>query len=419
MVVVGMLIFICAVFCLENSTVSSPHYLHQIMVAAVGDNSCQICEEVSQAYGLSNREIGIVQSAVKALASGGSTKEIAQDLFISPNTVKTHLRSIYTKSGVKSLAALVSLYLQHEVQQLTSYFGGTNLIESANEPSGDKTITLSDQQLICYREYGDPFGEPLIVLHNSYSSRLNLPPDGDAVAKKVGRRVIIADRPGYGKSPASEKYPQQWSRQLAEFADQLNLTKFDLLGNTLSARYALEFADQYPEKLSTLLLTAPLLHTSVEDKKHFCEWLAVSTELYERSPEFATEIYKLWHASASLRLDTHIEKNLVATISSAEKGIIDTHDFIQTLMANFGQSAAQQGRGSAEDFRYCFNRMTIDLSKITTKTKIWIGSEDGLCNRAGVEASLKALVNKAFFFKEGFGEHIYYSQFEQIISTRA
>ncbi|MBX2848808.1 MAG: alpha/beta fold hydrolase [Acidiferrobacterales bacterium] len=405
---------------LLNATTSktSPSYIHQIMAVNTEDAGNQIYEQISKVYALSEREIGIVKSAVRCLASGGSTSEIAEDLFISPNTVKTHLKSIYSKSGVHSLASLVSLYLQHEIQQLASYFGGANYTRKTKQQIKDQSLILSCGQLICFREYGDPLGKPLIILHNSYSSRLNVPPQGDAIAKRVGRRVIIPDRPGYGISPANEQYPINWSQQLAEFSQTLNLDTFDLLGSSLSARYALEFSDKYPDKLSKLILVAPLLHNTDADKQNFCDWLSITTELFERSPGFATEIYKLWCASASLRLENHMEKNLSTSISSAEVGVIDTSDFIEVMNDNFRESLAQQCSGTVSDFRYCFNKMNLNLAKIKTQTEVWLGSEDSLCSPEGVRQSLAGLVNKTVFVREGYGEHIYYGKFEEILTLR-
>ncbi len=51
-----------------------------------------------QSNELSDRELGIL----KLVATGASNKEIAQQLYISSNTVKVHLRNIYAKIGVSS-----------------------------------------------------------------------------------------------------------------------------------------------------------------------------------------------------------------------------------------------------------------------------------------------------------------------------
>ena len=53
---------------------------------------------------LSARELEILQ----ALSTGQSNKQIAQELFISEATVKTHLIHVYQKLGVETRTAAVS-----------------------------------------------------------------------------------------------------------------------------------------------------------------------------------------------------------------------------------------------------------------------------------------------------------------------
>lgn len=57
-----------------------------------------------RALGLSNREVEVLEH----LVAGGSNKEIARALGISPNTVKTHLARLFEKLGVDRRAAAVS-----------------------------------------------------------------------------------------------------------------------------------------------------------------------------------------------------------------------------------------------------------------------------------------------------------------------
>lgn len=56
-------------------------------------------------YGLTKRE----QEIVQLILSGNSNKEIMKDLYISVNTVKTHISNIFQKTGVKSRGKLIDL----------------------------------------------------------------------------------------------------------------------------------------------------------------------------------------------------------------------------------------------------------------------------------------------------------------------
>ncbi|KAA3613402.1 MAG: hypothetical protein DWQ01_02440 [Planctomycetota bacterium] len=60
--------------------------------------------KVSDQWGLSQRELEIANGVARGL----SNKEIAAALHISPNTVKTHLRSIFEKASVRSRFELIS-----------------------------------------------------------------------------------------------------------------------------------------------------------------------------------------------------------------------------------------------------------------------------------------------------------------------
>jgi len=73
-------------------------------------------EKISSENNLTNRE-----SEVLNLLSNGSTNNmIAQRLFISPNTVKTHVRNIYEKLNVKNRTEAVSkVYYLKITDQIT------------------------------------------------------------------------------------------------------------------------------------------------------------------------------------------------------------------------------------------------------------------------------------------------------------
>jgi RNA polymerase sigma factor (sigma-70 family) len=64
--------------------------------------------DTSKLEGLSQREEEILQH----LSKGYSTKEIAERLSVSVNTVRTHLQHIYDKLHVRSRTEAVAKFLQ-------------------------------------------------------------------------------------------------------------------------------------------------------------------------------------------------------------------------------------------------------------------------------------------------------------------
>ena len=59
---------------------------------------------------LTDRELGVL----RLLSGGSSEREIAQELFVSFNTVHSHVKSIYRKLGVSSRAEALGRAREHQ-----------------------------------------------------------------------------------------------------------------------------------------------------------------------------------------------------------------------------------------------------------------------------------------------------------------
>jgi LuxR family maltose regulon positive regulatory protein len=84
---------------LARKTTVAPAYLQTILEAAV--KTAPQPSKSHQTEGdlrLSQREAQIL----RLLAEGHSNKELARKLFVTENTVETHLRRIYSKLGIRS-----------------------------------------------------------------------------------------------------------------------------------------------------------------------------------------------------------------------------------------------------------------------------------------------------------------------------
>jgi DNA-binding NarL/FixJ family response regulator len=63
----------------------------------------------SRAHGLSRREAELTA----ALTRGLDTRELAQELFVSENTIQDHLKSIFSKTGSRNRGSLLARALGH------------------------------------------------------------------------------------------------------------------------------------------------------------------------------------------------------------------------------------------------------------------------------------------------------------------
>ena len=79
--------------------------LRVISIASVTEGQLRENPVYRQGYGLTDREMDVLV----LLLAGYNAADIAEMLSISTNTVKTHLKGIYAKTGVHSRRDLIAL----------------------------------------------------------------------------------------------------------------------------------------------------------------------------------------------------------------------------------------------------------------------------------------------------------------------
>ena len=361
---------------------------------------------------------GKEQQILIGLIHGSSVKEIAANEFISENTVKTHLKSLYRKTDTKSQSQIVSLMLSHESQILDSYFNDqADLTNLKSNDIEEKSITLKGGHTIFYRDYGKSDGNVLIVFHNGYSSRLMVPKNYQPICERTNRRIIIIDRPGYGKTEYIKGHPDKWHLMLNEFIDSLEINSYEVLAAILSCPLATKFAAQADERLKRLIFSAPVLLNQESDGKHLLGILAPSQKIVKGSTHFAKQAYELWLKSVTLNLSTNYRKMIINGIGSAERKQFEREGTIDLLVETFQEAASQTLKGISNEMIFGLSPLNIDLSKITVPVDLWWGSEDERFTQAGIEQLANAFPNSTLHIKEGYTEHIYYALFEQMIDT--
>ncbi len=131
----------------------------------------------------------------------------------------------------------------------------------------NQTLTLKDGRQLCYAEYGDPDGMPIMVVHGNPNSRLlwGVIPGSPFLP---GVRLIAPDRPGFGRTEFKKGVTtlENWPNDVVELADSLGIDKFAMFGPSGGGPFALASAWKIPERLTAVGLFAsvgPLLPETV------------------------------------------------------------------------------------------------------------------------------------------------------------
>ncbi|WP_424013752.1 alpha/beta fold hydrolase [Halorubrum xinjiangense] len=104
--------------------------------------------------------------------------------------------------------------------------------------------TLPDGRTLSYAIGGDPDGFPVIVHHGTPGSRL-FGALLSALAAEVGIRILVPDRPGYGRSsspPAAEWSWEEWPADLGALLDAESVDRAGSLGFSGGGPFALAAA---------------------------------------------------------------------------------------------------------------------------------------------------------------------------------
>ena len=396
----------------RNGSDNSPASFHLIMVLDHSRDQLSLNSELIEKFELTQKE----QAVLIHLMHGKTIKKISEESFISENTVKTHLKSIFRKTNTKSQADVIRLILTHESRILESYFDtGSNLIPNFTNER-DLVVKLKDGHLISYRDYGPKDGKPIIIFHNAFGCRVTIPNNYKEILQRTNRRVIIPDRPGTGKTPYIEDHPNNWNERLHEFIDQLQLDEYDILGSVVPCRLAISFATSCDHKLGKVILTCPVFLNSRKQAKHLTGILSPAYKLSVTSMRVTLEIYELWLKSITLNLDKHYLEMVESSIGSKERELFKTNNTFDLIVDSFKEATTNTIQGISNELVHSLSPANIDLSSFNTPVEIWYGTEDKRITLKGAEETAKLFNNCTLNVREGYSEHIYYALFEEIIS---
>ncbi|MDQ1703897.1 MAG: hypothetical protein QOF18_263 [Frankiaceae bacterium] len=110
-------------------------------------------------------------------------------------------------------------------------------------------VDATDGRVLCFAEFGDPDGFPVLFLHGTPGGRLNRHPD-EKVYVGAGARLITYDRPGYG---SSDRLPGRsvvdCVGDVVTIVDRLGIDHFSVTGSSGGGPHVLAIAARLGERV--------------------------------------------------------------------------------------------------------------------------------------------------------------------------
>ncbi|SCZ63214.1 alpha/beta fold hydrolase [Thiohalomonas denitrificans] len=229
-----------------------------------------------------------------------------------------------------------------------------------------KIFRLQSGRRLAYAEYGDPAGTPVFYFHGTPGSRLE-PGSGRLPA---GVRLIAPERPGFGYSdPEPGRTLTDWADDVAELADHLALSRFNLLGFSGGGPHALACGQRLAgriDRLGVVSSQAPFSSTGGPPP--------MTRAYYEAAlgdPEVLTAMLaeQVPDGNALWRIMT-------AGLSAADDAVFRDDEITRAYRANLSEAIQQNTNEIVRELRLLGGEWPFSTEKVRCPVQLWHGTED-------------------------------------------
>ncbi|MGF1766410.1 alpha/beta fold hydrolase [Enterovibrio makurazakiensis] len=328
---------------------------------------------IAKYYGLTRKESEVASYLVR----GFSVKEIADEIFVSEHTVRSHLKALLTKTETQRQTELVRMLLVGP----TPLFDEVTRFASDKErfnTQGLKKFLVDKERVIAYREYGPADGPPLLYLHCVIGSGNELEMMlSEAEMQELGFRIIAPDRPGYGKSSMSKSISfEAFAHDLNRLLDHLGIRSVSILGFSMGALYGCALGVYYPGRVNKIVAVSAGLAST--EKEEFDQM----NSLWRMSNLMARDIPKAYRIIANLMFIA-IRKNpekvyeLIATDTVGREAELFANECFKQRYCQYLEYSLQQGLYAlCREVEQLMRELNFDPSEIAAPVVLWHGSSD-------------------------------------------
>lgn len=278
------------------------------------------------------------------------------------------------------------------------------------------TLNLSDGRIIGYAEYGDPNGMPVLYFHGLPGSRLEAGHYHN-VATANHCRLIGIDRPGMGlSSPDKNRSILSWANDVTDFADQLKLDKFSIIGHSGGGPFVAACAHELPERLIGCAIVSgmapfehPESHTDMPKSRIFVN------KLIKTIPWCATAMMGM--TNMILKKPNKMMDQMVKQLPEVDQVLFRDPIHREAIINSTVEAFRHGSAGPAQEMKLLLSQpWGFELQNITVPMSIWHGELDiqGPTSHAKIYAS--SIPNAQLNIFENEGHHsLIKNHFEEIL----
>lgn len=245
-----------------------------------------------------------------------------------------------------------------------------------NDAKTANYLDLSDGKRLCWTEYGNPGGAPVLLFHGNPGSRLcwGAMPGAPFLP---GVRLIAPDRPGYGRTDFKPRALERWPGDMVELANHLHIGTFAVFGPSGGAPYALACAWKIPDRLSAVGVFG-----------------AVGPNMSEAIQGALLSLRLLWRIAKPLQWVIRLQMLLMARaarkdpvrlmqrirdfeLGSEDRPVLERPEIIELFRVDFPEAYRQNGIGAAYDVTIPAS-WPIPLNEIRIPVELWHAECDPL-----------------------------------------
>lgn len=243
----------------------------------------------------------------------------------------------------------------------------------------ENILQLKDGTRMCFAEYGNPDGIPVLLFHGNPGVRFSwgLYPGFPYLD---GIRIIAPDRPGYGKTDFKKNALEKWPGDILELLAHMGIEKVHLFAPSGGGPYALACAWKIPERLLSVGMfgnVGPYNEASIVGVNKPLKVLWKIANPLFGLVKLQNRIMAKMVNKNPLKL---AEKFSDLELAENDKVIAEKPEIQQVFATVFPESYLQNGIGSAYDVTLP-KRWTIPLHEIKPKIIIWQAEEDCLTGK--------------------------------------